>query len=169
MSETAVANGGRSWDVLARAAAAREERGETREQRELLALTIAGDAYAVPVERVREIVRARALTPVPRVPPVILGVISLRGEVVEVCDLRQRLGHPPAAPSRTQRIVVLHGDEGQVCGLLVDGVTEVLRVEESDVRPAAESDSELVTGMCRRGDRFVSVLDVERVLDLGVR
>ncbi len=167
MTAAAAANT-RAWDMLARAAAAREEREDAQRQREFLSFSVAGDPYAVPVERVREIVRARTLTPVPRVPAVILGVLSLRGEVVEVVDLRQRLGHPQGEASRTQRIIVFHGDEGQVCGLLVDSVTEVLRVEESELRPPAESDSQLVTGMCRRGDRFVSVLDVERVLDLGV-
>lgn len=159
---------GESWDALARAAA-RQHRGEDAGAalRELLCLKVGGDPYAVPVERVREIVRLRPVTAMPRVPREILGVISLRGEIVQVLDVRARLGVSSAEASRRTRIVVLHGDEGEVTGLLVDAVTEVLRVEEEAVRPPPTGESEFVSAICARGEEFVSLLNLERVLDLG--
>jgi purine-binding chemotaxis protein CheW len=156
-----------AWDALARAAASREAREEKTLVRELLCFILDGDPYAVSVERVREIVRMRAVTDVPRMPPEILGVISLRGEVVEILDMRRRLGMPPAAPTRSSRIVVLHGDEGEVSGLLVDAVREVLRVEESAIRPPPSGESDFVSALCSRGEEFVSFLNLEKVLDLG--
>lgn len=156
-----------AWDALARAAASREARDEGTLVRELLCFTLAGDPYAVSVERVREIVRMRAVTEVPRMPPEILGVISLRGEVVEILDLRRRIGMAPEAPTRTSRIIVLHGDEGEVSGLLVDAVREVLRVEESAIRPPPSGESDFVSALCSRGEEFVSLLNLEKVLDLG--
>jgi purine-binding chemotaxis protein CheW len=153
-----------AWDVLARAAAAREVSSAGRPLRELLVFELDGGLYALPVERVREIVRARSLTAVPRTPAEVLGVIVLRGEIVQVLDLRQRLGLAPAAPTRATRVIVLHGDDGDVTGLLVDGVREVLRVEEGALAPPA-GDARGVAALARKGERFVSLLSVERVVD----
>lgn len=158
---------GATWDLLARVAAGSGDGEEPVILRELLAFSLAGDRYAVPVERVREIVRMRQLTPVPRVPPEILGVISLRGEIVQVMDLRMRLGVQVSDSSRTSRIMVLHGDEGAVTGLLVDTVSEVLRVPEETFRPAAAGEAEFVTDLCEHDGHFVSILSVERVLNVG--
>ncbi len=156
-----------SWDALARAAASSGTVEQTDLAREFLCFTVDGDPYAIPVERIREIVRLKTITDVPRVPPEILGVISLRGEVVQVLDLRLRLGVQASELTRTHRIVVLHGDEGEVTGLLVDTVREVLRADESDIQPPATGDSDFVTALCARDTEFVGLLNLERVLDLG--
>ena len=103
----------------------------------------------------------------PRVPAAIPGVISLRGEVVEVLDLRLRLGLPAQPPARSSRIIVLHGDDGAVTGLLVDSVRDVLRIPEDQLRSATGGDNEAVSALLVRGDEFVSLLDLDRVLDLG--
>ena len=157
--------GAATWDVRARAAAARDSSAPPRALRELLVFELDGGLYALPVERVREIVRARALTAVPRTPAEVLGVIVLRGEMVQVLDLRQCLGMAPARASRATRVVVLNGDDGDVAGLLVDGVREVLRIDEGDLSPPP-SDAPLVAALARKGERFVSLLAVERVVDV---
>ena len=155
------------WDRLAREAAARREAdGGAELSRQLLTFEVDATPYALPVERVREIVRMRTVTPVPRVPAAVRGVISLRGEIVQVLDLRRRLGLPPAEPTRRSRVVVVHGDEGRVAGLMVDAVREVVSVGEESLRPAP-SESGAVADLCARGDAFVSVLDLDRVLDVS--
>lgn len=157
----------RSWDVLARAAAAREA-GETPGfQCELLGFRLGGDPYAAPIERVREIVRLRPITPVPRVPAPVLGVISLRGEIVQVLDLRLRLSLAAGEPSRDARIIVVHGSDGEVSGVLVDRVEQVLRVPEEAILPAPAGESEFVSALCRRDGAFVSIMNLDRVLDLA--
>jgi purine-binding chemotaxis protein CheW len=135
--------------------------------RELLLLRVAGEAYAVPVERVREIVRLRPITPIPRAPRAILGVMALRGEMIEVVDLRRRLGLADAEPARTQRIVVLHAADGEAAGLRVDAASDVLRVTDSDLEAAPVGEAGAVEALCTWQGRFVSVLDVDRVLELG--
>jgi purine-binding chemotaxis protein CheW len=158
------------WQDLARSAARREaDAAEAEAQRELLVLWLDGDPYALPVERVREIVRIRAITPVPRVPEAVRGVISLRGEIVQVIDLRRRLRLPPpdaGAGARRARIIVLNSDDGQLTGLLVDRVSEVLRIAEGGLRPPAARESDTVAALAAYGERFVSLFDVERLLDL---
>jgi purine-binding chemotaxis protein CheW len=156
------------WESLARAADPQQVDEEMFLFRELLTFTLDGDLYAIPVEWVREIVRLRAITPMPRVPPQIRGVISLRGEIVQVLDLRRRLGIQDCEPERISRIVVLHGDHGAVTGLLVDSVREVLQVAEEAIQPPPTGESDCVEALCRQDDEFISLVNPDRVLDLGV-
>ena len=152
------------WEVLARQAARDGEAGVAAvDLQRLLTFPLGGAAYALPVERVREIVRIRPITPVPRVPEAVLGVISLRGEIVQVVDLRRRLGLEPLEPGRSSRVIVVHDGDGRVAGLLVDGVTDVISVDEDAMRPAA-GDARSVEALYARGDEFVSLVDIERVL-----
>jgi purine-binding chemotaxis protein CheW len=157
----------RHWRDLARQAALGPgDQAAVGALRQLLTFTLDGAPYAVPVELVREIVRIRPITPVPRVPEDVRGVISLRGEIVQVVDLRRRLGLAPVAPTRASRIIVIHGEERRVTGVLVDAVTEVLRVTEESIRPGGSGESGSVEALCARGEEFVSLLDLTRVLDL---
>lgn len=163
------------WEDLARAAVERvggREDDVPAEQRELLVVWLDEDPYALPIERVREIVRLRPITPVPWVPEAVLGVISLRGEIVQVLDLRARLGLPvgDTVPDlRRHRIVVLNGDDGQLAGLLVDRVSEVLRTPAAASRAPGAGESDSVCALVPHGERFVSLFDVDRLLDLGLR
>jgi len=116
------------WERLAREALERlDPVPEFERLQPLLVFQVEGTPYAVPVERVREIVRLRPITHVPRVPDDVRGVISLRGEIVQVIDVRRRLGVAPEEPRSTSRIVIVNDAEGNRSGLLVDAVTEVLR------------------------------------------
>jgi purine-binding chemotaxis protein CheW len=156
----------RGWEVLARAAAAREAEVETRAQRELLVFVLEGATYALPIERVREIVRPRALTPMPHVPDAVLGVLSLRGEIVQVIDARRRLGLASVPPERASRVIVMTSERGDVTGLLVDGVREVLRVDESELRSPTNTDGGLITALAPRGSGFVNVVAPEVLVSL---
>jgi purine-binding chemotaxis protein CheW len=159
--------GAQAWDDLARTALADENDDEQQvEIRQLLTFEVDSTPYAVPVERVREIVRIRPITPVPRVPKEVRGVISLRGEIVEVIDLRLRLALPPAEPVRSTRIIVVHTENGKVAGILVDAVREVSRVSEDSIRPATNSDTGSVEALCVRGEEFISLMDLDQVLEI---
>jgi len=157
----------RDWDALARAAASRGESPESLETvQQLLCFELAGSPYAVPVERVREIVRMRPVTPVPRTPKEVRGVISLRGEMIELIDLRLRLGLGSIEPSRQTRIIVIKTQDDEVVGLLVDAVREVLRVTDDAIQPATGSETGAVNDLCKFRDEFVSMIELDRVLTL---
>jgi purine-binding chemotaxis protein CheW len=157
----------RDWDALARAAADRSGSSESLDEvRQLLSFELAGAPYAVPVERVREIVRMRPVTPVPRMPDEVRGVISLRGEMIELIDLRRRLSLGSVEPSRRTRIIVIKTSDDEVVGLLVDGVREVLRVSDEAIQPATGSDTGAVNDLCKFNDEFVSMIELDRVLTI---
>jgi purine-binding chemotaxis protein CheW len=164
MSSSSQAGAARWQDLARRAAERRNSDGESVAVRQLLSFVLDGSPYAVPVERVREIVRIRPITPVPRVPADVCGVISLRGEILEVIDLRLRLRLHAAPPVRASRIIVVHVADGCAAGLLVDGVTEVLAVPADGLRPTPSAEAGSVETLCVRGDRFISLIDLERVL-----
>ncbi len=157
----------REWDDLARAAADRGDSSESLDEiHQLLSFEIAGAPYAVPVDRVREIVRMRPVTPVPRTPEEVRGVISLRGEMIELIDLGRRLGLGSIEPSRKTRIIVIKAGDDEVVGLLVDAVREVLRISSEAIQTATGSDTGAVNDLCKFGDEFVSMIELDKVLIL---
>ena len=154
------------WDDLARSAAAVTPGAEDPATlQQLLAFSLDGSPYALPIERVREIVRLRPLTAVPRVSEDVLGVISLRGEIVQVVDLRTRLGLRREQSGRSARIVIVLAEDGLIGGLLVDAVTEVLSVSEASLQPPT-GESDVVSALCARGDCFVSIVDLDKLWTL---
>jgi purine-binding chemotaxis protein CheW len=156
-----------TWDDLARSVAGGSDVEDRPEDlRQLLTFEVNSTPYAVPVERVREIVRMRPITPIPRVPEEVRGVISLRWEIIEVVDLRRRLDLPPIQPRRSTRIIVVSSETGKVAGILVDAVREVMRVQEETIKATSGGGSTVVEALCTRGDEFVSLIDLDRVLQI---
>jgi purine-binding chemotaxis protein CheW len=170
---SATSRPGAHWADLAREAAARANGGRAAGAQEgwlhaqrLIVFRVDEALYALPVERVREIVRVRPITPVPRLPAAVIGVISLRGQVLQVIDLRLRLGLPGVAGARRARIVVAHDGDGRVAGILVDAVEEVVTAGEETFCDAPGGAAGVVAGLFRREGRFVSIVDLDRVMDL---
>ena len=120
----------------------------------------------VPVARVQEVIRAQPLTPVPALPPVVAGLMNLRGHIVTAIDLRVRLGLPPRAHGELLNVVV-HTADGPA-SLLVDVDGAVLAVTgdmfeppPATLEPAARA---LVRGAYKLPDRLLLVLDAERAV-----
>jgi len=137
------------------------------EEQQLVVFQLGAELYGVEISRVHEIIRLQSITRVPRAPAFVEGVINLRGKVIPVVDLRRRFGLPTADHTRASRIVVVEiGD--QVVGIIVDGVSEVLRVNPSIVEPpspvVAGIDSEYLHGIAKLPERLVILLDLDRVL-----
>ena len=102
---------------------------------QLCTFRVGGEDYAIDVMRVREIIRPLPVTPVPRAPSFVEGVIRLRGEVVPIVDVRRRFGLPVGPPGRGTRFVIVHV-AGRRLGLVVDEVCEVVRLPRGDLRLA---------------------------------
>jgi purine-binding chemotaxis protein CheW len=102
---------------------------------QLCSFRIGGEDYAVDLMRVREIIHPLPITPVPRAPASVEGVVRLRGEVVPVLDVRKRLGVAASPPSRRTRFLIVNVARRRI-GLVVDEVCEVLRLPRRELRPA---------------------------------
>jgi purine-binding chemotaxis protein CheW len=113
---------------------------------EFLAFVLAGDVYAAPVALVREILKPPPLTPVPRAPHATLGIVSVRGQLVTVIDLRRRLRLDEAPLTRKARILLVNADSGEVIGVYVDEVLQVYRLSDAEIEPATSALGSEVAG-----------------------
>jgi purine-binding chemotaxis protein CheW len=134
-----------------------------------VAFEVGGVAYAVDIQRVREITRAMPILPLPHLPPSVVGVVDHRGDVVPVVDLRHRFGVGHAGVGREVRwIVVMRG--ARLLALVVDRVTDVLGAEDAAPRepPAIEAGQRDrgIKSVCSFAGRLVFVLDVDALAAL---
>lgn len=104
---------------------------------EYLAFKLAGEIYAAPVALIREILKPPLLTPVPRAPAAVMGIVSVRGNIVTVVDLRRRLRLPETPSTRRTRILLVSATGGELLGLYVDEVLQVYRLADSEIEHAA--------------------------------
>ena len=138
-------------------------------ERQLVVFDLAGEAYGVNIGTVREIIRMQAVTHVPETPDLVEGVINLRGRVIPVVDLRKRFALATSEHTSDSRIVVVD-IAGHDIGVIVDAVTEVLRVAGASIESASAlittEDSYYMDGIAKIGDRLLILLDLDRVLQL---
>lgn len=127
---------------------------------QILLVRVGGERYGIPLEALREIVRAVAITPLPGAPRVVEGVIDVRGQVVPVLNLRRRFGHPEKPLDPSERIVLVHAgersaalrvDEAEGLAVLAPGAVEDARA----VTPGAEH----VAGVAKLADGVVLIHD----------
>ena len=151
-----------------------QTRAAGAEPEQYLAFTLGGEAFAMGIGAILEVIPLGRLTPVPLMPPDILGVINLRGSVVPVLDLAVRLGRPGTQRIPRTCIVILElcldGDRSEL-GVLVDSVREVLSIAADAIEPAPSVGptlrSDFLTGVVRERDQFVLLLAMDRILDLA--
>jgi purine-binding chemotaxis protein CheW len=136
---------------------------------ELLTFVIAREHYAVDIERIIEIVTPRVVTRIPNADPSVVGIISLRGTIVTLVDVRRKLRHPDAGePGADTRIVVIDFHH-ELVGFLVDRVLRVVKTTQTAIEPhpvvhAAELD-ESIRGVFRTGGALTILLDLDKLLD----
>ncbi|MBI5140901.1 MAG: purine-binding chemotaxis protein CheW [Nitrospirae bacterium] len=125
------------------------------------------EEYAVDALNVREIIELSTITRIPHLPPFFLGVVNLRGSIIPVVDLKLKFGMRDDSSRRHTSVIVTEFTAG-IMGLVVDSVTDVLRIPDDCLMPApsfgAQIDTEFIKGLGRMGDRLVLVLDMNRVL-----
>jgi purine-binding chemotaxis protein CheW len=127
---------------------------------QLVVFSLGCEEYAAPITRVQEIIDWTEPRTVSSDVPWMRGVISLRGKIVPVCDLGARLGTGATAGGGKIVIVETGGDQA---GVIVDEVTEVLTVAESQLEDIAVADEELVQGIAKVDDRLIVLLNLDGV------
>jgi purine-binding chemotaxis protein CheW len=147
-----------------------ERSGAAEATERFLSFQLQGESYVASIMDVHEILKVRRLTDVPRAPPAILGVLSKRGVVLPVVDLAVLLGlrAPDRRISTRQRVLVV-GSGDRICGLRVDSVAEVVKLQHEQLEPVPPSlgarNAGLLVGLGRVGATMYIVLDLQAVLD----
>ncbi|MDH5182904.1 MAG: chemotaxis protein CheW [Gammaproteobacteria bacterium] len=138
-----------------------------------LTFVIGDKTFGVNIEPVKEIIEYERLTRIPMTPGHIRGVVNLRGNVVPIIDLANRLNLSGHEISKRTCLIILQlaaEDETMDLGILVDSVSEVLDIPAEDIEPApsfgVEVRSDFIDGMAKIKGSFVIILDIQKVLSI---
>ena len=151
----------------------RDEENREKEQdvQQYLTFMIAGEEYAISLLKVKEIIEYDTVTPVPKTPEWVRGVINLRGSVVPVIDLAVKFRLPASVASRLTCIVITEvecGGEATVMGVMADSVRQVIDLKPQDVEHPPTFGTRVkvdyLLGMARSGKKFCLILNTEKVL-----
>ncbi|MEE8473054.1 MAG: chemotaxis protein CheW [Dehalococcoidia bacterium] len=139
-------------------------------EKQLVVFDLNTEAYGVDIGAVREIIRLQDITKVPGTPDFVEGVINLRGKVTPVVDLRKKLNITVAEQNAENRIVVMD-IAGQDIGMVVDAVTEVLRISADAVVPpstviTSTTDHDYLMGIAKLDEKLIILLDLDKVLSI---
>jgi purine-binding chemotaxis protein CheW len=137
---------------------------------QLVAFSVGPGQYALDIMRIKEIINPVRITPVPKAPAFIEGVIELRGAILPVVDMRKRFDLEAPAVSRSTKFLVVTIDVSgrrMIVALIVDGVSEPLRVPADEVRAApslALAEQAYFSGVVHRSDRIYMIVDLDAIL-----
>jgi len=144
-----------------------EKKNDVAGEEQLVVFTLANETYGIDISAVNEIIRTQDITEVPRTPDFVEGVINLRGRIVPVIDLRKRFGLEAVEETQASRIIVVELD-GTTVGMIVDSVSEVLRLPKENIEPTPPMvsgvDSAYLRGVGKWNDRLIILLDITKVL-----
>jgi len=127
---------------------------------------ISRDVFGIDISRVLEILRVQKIFSIPGLPGFLTGVMSVRGAVIPIMDLRLRFGMNPAGNAKERIILVRYGEEK--IGFLVDEIREILRLEAEDIKPSPSIfkgfKTEYLTGLGKKGEQIIILLNIDNLL-----
>ncbi len=148
----------------------------TQDTLQLVTFLVGTEEYGLAINSITEVVRPLKITPLPKMPVFIEGVINLRGVIIPVVDLRNRFELKTIKDDpRKMRMVITRGAvhgaagaAGDLLGLVVDRVNEVIHVPRKDIDPAPGAatgrNADFITGMGKVGTRLIILIDIARIL-----
>ncbi len=151
----------------------RSAQEESEQVRQLVSFRIGNEEFGVDILMVQEIIRLPTITPIPNAPGFILGMINLRGKILPVIDLRQRLsirGDGSNGYDRKTRILIVEVHP-HIIGFIVDSVSEVMKVPVGQIEPAphlvtSTINAEYINGVIKMTNRLIMLLDFQKLLSI---
>src|SRR5215469_9155151 len=145
--------------------------GAASARRQVLTFVLGEETYGVDILRVQEIRGWSAVTKIPQSPAHVLGVLNLRGSIVPIVDLRMRLALERAEYTSVTVIIVLSvvsGNARRDFGVVVDGVSDVVDVNDAEVRPPPElgvrAATDFIRGLVPIAERMIVLLDIDQLI-----
>jgi purine-binding chemotaxis protein CheW len=138
------------------------------EVKQIIGFTIGAEEYGLELLRVREVIRMRQVTWLPKAPSCLKGIINLRGEVIPIVDLRTRFGLRAVESGAATRVIVVEV-EGRPVGIVVDSASQVVRVptDQFEAPPAAigQASRDFIMEVGKLDDRLIIMIDADKLLD----
>jgi purine-binding chemotaxis protein CheW len=137
------------------------------EVKQLISFTVGAEEYGLELLRVKEVIRMRQITWLPKAPSCVKGIINLRGDVIPIVDLRERFGLPAQDHTSMTRVIVVEV-EGRPVGVVVDSASQVVRVPADQFDPPppvmGAGSAEFITAVGKMDGKLVIMIDVDRIL-----
>jgi purine-binding chemotaxis protein CheW len=138
---------------------------------DFLCFRVSNEIYVIDIMDLKEIIKPRELTEVPRVPTFVSGILSLRGTIIPIFNMRKRLGLPELQQNLKERILVVKKGE-ELCGLLVDEVIQVIKLRTDTIEEAPSVldgiAREFVDGIGRCNDNMLILLNLQNILNVDL-
>jgi purine-binding chemotaxis protein CheW len=134
---------------------------------QLISFMVGDEEYGLDILRVKEVIRVREITRLPKAPSFVKGIINLRGDVIPIIDLRDKFGLPAQEQTADTRVIVVDV-EGKLVGMVVDSASQVVRIPADQIDPpppiVGGLSAEFVRGVGKMEDRLIILLDIDRIL-----
>lgn len=145
----------------------RDEQAQKDVIKQLVTFTVSEEEYGLEILKVQEVVRLPHITKIPKAPAFIKGIIDLRGNIIPVIDLREKFGFERKEYNDTTRVIVVEVAERNI-GMIVDTVSQVIRVPESKIAPPPRMISggtgQYIEGIAKLEERLIILLKVDEIL-----
>jgi purine-binding chemotaxis protein CheW len=137
------------------------------ELRQFISFSVGDEEYGLELLRVKEVIRVREITWLPKAPSFVKGIINLRGDVIPIIDLRDKFGLDSREETAQTRVIVVEV-EGRLMGMVVDSASQVVRIPADQIDPPPPVlgglSQELITGVGKLEDKLVVLLDADAIL-----
>ena len=145
-----------------------KDRVDTRgELRQFISFSVGEEEYGLELLRVKEVIRVRQITRLPKAPSFVKGIINLRGDVIPIIDLRDKFGLEAKEATATTRVIVVEV-EAKLMGMVVDSASQVVRISADQIDPPPPVlggfSQEFITGVGKIDDRLIVLLNCDAVL-----
>ena len=150
----------------------KDHRKGTGDLKQFISFSIGEEEYGLELLRVKEVIRIREITWLPKAPSFVKGIINLRGDVIPIIDLRDKFGLEPRETTTMTRVIVVE-IEGRLMGMVVDSASQVVRIPSDQIDPPPPMlggfSREFITGVGKLEDKLVVLLNADAVLTLEER
>ena len=140
---------------------------ETGELRQFISFSVGDEEYGLELLRVKEVIRIREITWLPKAPSFVKGIINLRGDVIPIIDLRDKFGLEAKEATANTRVIVVEVD-GKLMGMIVDSASQVVRIPADQIDPPPPVlggfSQEFITGVGKMEDKLIILLNSDAIL-----
>jgi purine-binding chemotaxis protein CheW len=146
-----------------------KDRRETGELRQFISFSVGEEEYGLELLRVKEVIRIREITWLPKAPTFVKGIINLRGDVIPIIDLRDKFGLESRENTASTRVIVVEVD-GRLMGMVVDSASQVVRIPADQIDPPPPVlggfSQEFITGVGKLDDKLIILLNTDAILTI---
>ena len=141
-----------------------ENKNKEKEVKQYIVVQIGSEKYGIDISYIDNIVRMQKITRVPKIQSYFKGVINLRGEIVSVMSIRNKMGLEDDVFTNASRIIILKLEEKGAIGVIVDEVKEVVNLSEDEIEKSTNK-GKFINGIGKHGDDLISLLEINSVVD----